>query len=713
MRALNPIESPIGARVSFLQSSARVSVHAPRFMTLSGAPTATGSYLVPNQRSSFTFRHLYCAWLATRTVLLPASPEDLVRFLASENGELQAAQGGLDAVDHSCPPRKVAVTLLCHGASAPTNAARQALDALAHLAHSPLCEASGKLCTVASLVRISALAGADATWFAEKLQNQALTSDSLINTSRLELALRWCSHGGALRTEFFEVPSGLSPEKMLCAMQSKMNQAMERLGAPFPLEICAFHGPVPKDAWVQAIQQETRAFFAQLDLEPVICKSTMITPQIDVGELGVHVRISEAARGPEGLSHETAHHGLLLGNLALQRDIHALCAASGDGLKMPDPQLCLHVCTVQPRELRLGDAATLYMPWGSFPQPISPPGSTLWSMQPVLVPLESALQSGFTVTPCTKASVLPGDRRLERSFTEYFNKGCSLARRVFGSSALDPPDQLPLALPARPEGCDPSVEKDELYALSAFRVDAVSKRITVGDVYPVLVRDGAPPEIVDFLKNAILACGVGAPMLAVYQKSSESLLQADAVHKAEAQKAETRRLQRLVQVAFRPPPPVEFGEHSRVSVDRLPFLLKLAGLAQGASAAMPKEGNPDDFSDVVSLVASSVLERPPSPECHAHARQMCAGARACGEIAALSAAVAVLRSSPAARPATAFAVEYSVGGKTATVERFLPCGSTTASSIGTLIDCLYAAVFFLRHKDSRSKVIALVSVNKV
>lgn len=710
LQTLTPISRPTGAVAVVNQGHCLRPTPSPRGMSLDNRCVKKRTQAVPKSSASDHLGVMLKGFLAARTVAFAEEAAEVPMMLASENQELVDAAFRVVPPDDSLPPRPVAVTLLAYGGTPDhCSGVRVYLDALAHLASSPLGVARGDTVLGASLVRMSVMAGVDAKWFAGQIASSCLNGKPSHECDAIDLCVRWAVQGGTgmLRSEVVSLPTGLSPDASLQRMQNVFLSMKISYDVPFNDDITTLHHNVPTDAWAQSIHDGSHEFFSLMEGKPCVYKGEVLKQnegKVSVESTGVFVRIcprnefDPAANAWRPLPVEKAmhrsdvFHAFLIGNSAYQQDIERHCRAhETEGLTMPDSEtraFCLHTCAVQASGFPLKERISLYAthPRGGGRRPGKPicsPGSWVWRLESAIVAIEHVL-TNFYVIPCSRESVLPADKKLESPFNEFFNRAYKLYVETFGNlpmhqEARGAGERFPIVLPNEPMGGDPAIKAAENYALTAFGLDATTRRIAVGDAYSMLRDRKAPHELSNLMLQSALRMGIGTSVLDAMGKAAEAIrvLPKDAPIAAQQLRGECARLKRIADAALHvsnkrqrsisPPVDMEAG--------RVKSLLSAAGLRKGSDSTIDpmlkgREMKWEEYSEAVSTVGSCLLRAPCETNVHQHACEMAKAAHArtckngpssrpdgvCDAAMAIAGATAVLRACKQALPSTVFVV---------------------------------------------------------
>lgn len=724
LQTLPRISRPTGALAVVNQASRVQPTPPPRGMSLSIQHTAKRTQRVPADGAASHFVAMHKGYLSARTVMAAESALEVQMMLASENRELFHAAGGVVAPDHSLPPRPVAVTLLAFGDEGYCRAARTSLDALAHLAGSPLSPDDANSPLAASLIRMSVFAGIDAQWYLEKTSSEALDSAPTRQPppGEVMIVVRWANRHapGNIRSEFHALAAGRSLDQSLNAMQNCFLSMKISYGAPFPSSIAHVHPNAAADAWASSLHTASAAFFELSEGIPCVHKAHALhghEDSVNIESMGIIARICPRTAQvvtPEGVSwaplsvehaitRSDAFHAFLVGNADCRAEISTFAKMNEtEGLPAPDEdtaKFCLHTCAVQANAFELRERVTLYATHhkigGRLPgTPICSPGSWVWRFEPAIVAVEAVL-ANFYVVPCADASAFPGDRKLERPFNDFFSRAFSLYAATFGEERKrnaqgQPFERMPLELPAMTDADDPALRAAEDYTLTAFSIDASSRRVSVGDAFATLSERQAPPQLTELMLQASLHLGVNSSVLDAIALAAQALKQMANTSPAacNAKNEELARLKRVADAAIDVPPKLARSlQPASVPVCKVKSILSALNLCKAESAMMPDAKAPmAEYASVASVVASGVLVDTPGEEAINHACQAARRARNHGEMSSLSAMITVLRGSSIARPVPAFVLGQVEGCNDASCNRMGFNGSFETATMGALVD---------------------------
>lgn len=735
------IPRPHGAIAVVNQESFRRPTPPPRGMTLNPTFTINRTLEVPKDSAASHLGILLRGYLSTCCVLPAESALEATLMLAAENRELLHACTGVQALDDSLPPRPVAVTLLAHGTQeVHCNGARVYLDALAHFAASDLTVTEGAQVPGAHAIRMSVLAGEDARWFAETTRQQALDPNPPWEAGAVDLCVRWAVPGNiGVRSEVCRLPLGKTPDQSLDVIQNLLLTLAVHDGAPFPAAVAAGKDAVPNDAWARALHASSARFFALMEDKACVHKGAIFKAhehEVTMENSNIFVRICPRVILDPGIQawvplpvdkavkHADAFHAFLVGNAAWVKEVGEHCKLhESTGLPMPDEDtaaFCLHTCAVQANRFHLGRRVSLYATHhkhgGQTPGvPIVAPGSWIWRMEPAVVALEDVLRN-FHVVPCSRESIMPGDRKLERPFYSFFNRAMRLYADTFGGarpSRGDDFERLPVSLPPCKADDDPAMRAAEDYALTSFGLDASSRRICVGEAYATLNdRAGAPPELVKLMLNASLRYGVNTSIVKAMGQAADTVKQDGAV---EVQLQDVERYKRLADAALMVNLKRPRVASKPVSISSLHVkkMMQTIGLRKGMETFLPRDhGDPGDgggdYSEVVRTLASCVLNTSLDLNVLHDACLAAKQARTCSAMAALAAIIMVLRASPDPMLGTVFLIGQTDKANTLSFDRVDHGGHFTATTPGTIMDCVVKAVLFTKITGESVRLTATV-----
>ena len=719
---------PCGALAVVTQSRQAYQTKGPRGMSLDPKFTKKRTYYGPTPCSSPHLRTMLDAYLSTRTMCYAKAPGEAVSFLRCENAELVQAARKLASADDSLAPRAVGVVLLIYGPeSTCSTSARTYLDAMGHFAASRVNTDDPSSPLVASTMRFTVLAGADAEWFAQQVESQTLNSSPDLGTGKINVCVRWAVQGDTvmLRTELTSLRPGSSLSSSLEQVQNFLLSMRLVYDVPISDDITRSHTQIVPDCWAHTLHDATSSFFDSMEGKPCVVKSIVLLQheqEVSVESTDVFLRIAPRRcwdhtsekwvniSAEMAAQHPDAFHAFLIGNSAYMQEIVKFCQthASG-GLPMSDEDsevYLLHTCAVQSTPMHFKEGVSLYGVHagpGRVPgTPISQPGSMMWRFDPAIVPLDDVLRD-FHVLPCSRSSAMPADPKLERPFTAFFNRAFSLYTSfVGGAGVLKEPGlkRVPSLPLISDEPCDVALKTCELYALTSFGLNPTSQNLTTGDAYAVLKASGAPKQLTDFMLSSCVSNGVNSSVLDALGSAAAALqkIHSGADHR-DAQ--EQRRLKRVADVSLhtslrknkRPISPAVEMEAARVK-----SLLAASGLIKGEETVLHYKGMQEEgkFAQVVDVVAYCVAPKA-SDQSRMHAMQAARAASRKGVLQALSSIICVLRACPGAKIAPAFVVRHDLMDQdTIQFYRVLPCGGMEDCTPGVIVDTPLAVVLIVR-----------------
>ena len=746
LQSLPRIHQPNGALAIVKQATRTELIPPPRYMSLNNTFTVKRNRVVPADTASMEFKALYKGYLATRTVVACEAASELPMLMNAENTELRAAATCVIPPDGSLPARAVAVTLLIHGSGAnECNYGRVHLDALAHLASSPLAPDTGNKRLTAEMVRMTVLAGPDAAWFAAQVEAECLHSASDHTSGVVEMCVRWPVPGGTgmLRTEFKTLSMASTPDKTLEQIQNSFISMKMAFNVPFGDDIVTRHPNVPNDAWAHSVHNASTTFASLMEGAPGIYKSPALvhaSEQLDIDNTGIFVRICPRKQYDhaskewkdiamhDAVCRQDTFHGFLVGNSAYNRDIAHLCKQyERIGLPMPTEatrHMHLHTVAVQATGFPLEHRVSLYAVYinagGWKPgTSIAAPGSWIWRFDPAMVSLDTVLQS-FHVVPCSRDSLLPLDRRLEKSFGDFFNRAFQLYRSIFGdrptSKCGDDFEQLPLTLPARPPSADPERDAQERHALSAFGLDASSRRMVVGDAYATLKSQNAPQAMTDFMLKATLQYGLNTSVVDAMSRAGDAIGVQERRAVLEVKDKQVDRLKRLADAAFGLENKCLKTLTPAVTIEaaRIQAMLRAAGRRKGDDIQIPSSSKAtmSDYSALVETIGRCITHTPVDGKCLQHAAHTAREQHKKSAANCFGSAVCVLRSSRHTLPSSVFVLgQKEKEDGTVSFNRVLPSGAFEASTPGAVMDSPVSSVFLLKVQQNGAMRVTCTMTN--
>lgn len=613
MPSLTRIERPTGARAAFNQALGHVVARYPHgFAT----PALGGqqSTRVPSQRgAALWFKELHEAFRSAQGLQFASTPLDNVALNTAEVYELicAAKHPGGPYVDGSMAPRRVAVWLLVPTAFAMMPTGLQLVDAMAQWADNRV---NG--CRVACKVRMGVATGSTADGILKHATVQGANRYDPCHPG-WRIVVRWCDAEGNLQADVADVHGAAT-----------LINAVEKLQVEV-LQLCARHrlaldgaavAPVPNMARPHVFLDkliEIDAEFARF----VECRDSVTLSEAagaaeaaPLENTGVTVRVCDRALGEEGVTSETAFHGVLLGFGGARDDIAAFSNAADPVLPVPlgldEEAMGLHLCAVHTKAVCLGDAVTLFGLRGRPGAPIheSPPGrSWVWQEAAAIRPVDGSLLASWDLRPCDKASVLPSAAEWIEPYKEHFGRASKLYLSLRKSPAelMPPPpppprrtgsvhselDKMLEGLPTAPVMRDPRAERDNAFMVASLNVDLHSRRTTLGEAYLYLFESGAPAPVRETMLGAMGQLGVRGTLSEMFELCTRTMRAHVDVNPEIV--GENARLKRLAAVCFdalhaSAPPSKRPAPTPVASNERVRRMLQTLQLKRGESGLLPR-----------------------------------------------------------------------------------------------------------------------------
>ena len=724
---------PCGALAVVTQSRQSYQTKGPRGMSLDPKYAKKRTYYAPTPCSSPHLRTMLDGYLSTHIMCYAKTPGEAISFLRCENTEIVQATRNSPSVDDSLAPRAVGVTLLIYGPESSTSS-RTYLDAMGHFAASRVNKDDPSSPIVASTMRFTVLAGADAEWFARQVEPQMLNSSPDFGTGKIDVCVRWAIQGGTgmLRTELFSLRVESSLSAALEQVQNFLLSMKLVYEVPISDNITRSHTQIVPDSWSHTLHDATFSFFDKMEGKPCVVKSPMLLQherEVSVESADVFLRIAPRRHWDRQIQkwvdisqemavhHPDAFHAFLIGNAAYMQEIVKFCqthASSGLPASDEDSEVyLLHTCAVQSTPMHLMHEVSLYGVHagpGRVPgTPISQPGSMMWRFDPAIVPLDDVLRD-FHVLPCSRSSAMPADPKLEKPFTSFFDRAFALYTSFVGGAGvagvagiagngLKRVPSLPLITD---EPGDAALKACEMYALTSFGLNATSQNLTTGDAYAVLKANGAPRQLTDFMLSSCVSNGVNSSVLDALSSAAVALQK---IQSGAGDAQEQRRLKRVADASLhtkrskrkRPMSPAVEMEAAKVK-----SLLAASGLVKGEETVLHyKELHHEaNFAQVVDVVAYCVAPMA-NDQSRMHAMQAARAESRKGVLQALSSIICVLRACPGAKIAPAFVVRHDLLEEDKVkFSRVLPCGGLEDCTPGVIVDTPLAVVLIVRFGKS-------------
>lgn len=728
---------PRGALAVVTQSKQSFTTKGPRGMALDQKYTKKRTHYGPAACTSPHVGTLLKGFLSTRMLCHSTTPGETVFFLKAENAELVHAASGQPSFDDSLPARAIGVTLLIYGDESTCSAsARTYLDAMGHFAASHVDETDPSSPLVASTMRLTVLAGDDAVWFVRQVEKESITSAADIGAGKIDVCMRWAADGGkSFRTELSSMRVQTCLSVALVQVQNFLLSMKLIYQAPIHDDITRSHSQIAPDAWAHTLHDATAAFFAKMEGTPCVVKSPLLTKheqEATVESMDIFLRIAprrcwnhadkqwvdltvEMAMG-----HPDAFHAFLVGNSGYSEEILKFCQTnSATGLPLSDHDsevYLLHTCAVQAAALHLMHEVSLYgghAATGRLPGvPIAQPGSMVWRFDPAIVPLDVVVRD-FFVVPCSRSSVMPADPKLERPFTQFFDRAFRLYTSFVSGSGnaqngLTRTPSLPI-LTSEPS--DPAMQTCEMFALNAFGLDLRAPNLTAGDAYSHLKKCGGPQQLQHFMLASCVQSGVNASVLTALEAGASALQQLQGA-RSNREEDEHRRLKRVADESLKVVSRTARRQKSRpispaveLNSQQVKHLLSTIGLVKGKETVIHYQDmiTPDAFTRVVDVVASCVAPSV-SEEARVHAAEAARSAARKSVLGAIGIATCVLRSFKGVKLAPVFVVAQTLSDNgdqhPIRFARVLPCGNLEDATAGVIVDTQSAAVLLIRFGKS-------------
>ena len=700
MQSLTQLKAPKGALAAARQAFRSTTTEPPNGVEFSHLVTCHRNISKPVTTSPPWLNMAFDAYLSAHTAVCARRVGDSKRLFDAETLELQHASAGVVRTDGSLPPRLLGLTLLLYGQVKATDP-KTHLDAFAFWASTAIGLHNETL--GAALMRFTVLAADDAAWFANSSGVAAETTQlpPHVAPSGAQLCVRWATKQG-MRAECCELRGGVGLDRSLAHMQNFLVSLKTLFGAPVSDVVCVAHPNVVGDAWLESTSKASIAFASLMEGEASVQKLADMPDDADIGELNIYVRISERARGADGLQHESAFHGFLVGDRRYASEIKAL-AESFTELPPADEataKFCLHTCAVQACEMPLGTRVSMYGPGGKPGESLLSTGNWIIRLDPAIVPLAAVLPN-FVVTPCTHASTIPSDARLLKPAVLCANRAYALFCSVFGASAPtisgSEQERQPLCTELPAAGAREEAEKDELYAKTAFGVDMASRRVQVGDAYAMLAASAAPKEMTSFFLNSTLKYGVDCTMVDAIGHAAKLLV--DFSHTENKKLAERMASIQAGALLVGCKRVREGNSTNSLSNKQITSFVAAAGLKAPKQCKLANaDADVEAFYEATATVASLILPtHHDMSESETRAASCIAkSARAFGSINAVGAVAALLMQDKSARLGKIFVIYAKKNSDSVLIYLITLEGCVVPSTPGQLLDTAPRHVFFLR-----------------
>ena len=451
---LQAVHAPVAAVSKVRQACANVRM-SMRGMDLGDAVAMEG-LKQPSQGCALILPALYEGYMSSTSVQYASDAHSIAPMVHSEQVELEDACLGVIPEDESALPRKCAVWLAITGGAVHAGASKMFLDAFSHIATTQLHQTPEDTARIASLVRMSAVAGADADWVLKTLAKESGVPINIVELSRtanMVLVVRWCYdvHGltpeqrknyddGELRkmltkrSEFVVLNNVLQLRRgvaeqcpYLEAIATTLLSINQRYNLGMPAKMAACEKQVSRNAFVRNTILASKDFFNEMTGTPVRTLSQYASSRAFFNKLlehtEVYVRIvpfdAETSAWCD-VNDNRCFHGFLLSNPERKEDALVWAKENEEGLPAPDPTFqldwAMHLCCPWTERYSLKSKVTLYGSKGILRRPISPPGSCIEKTTPIVVPIEETLLKAYKLIPCSRDSTYPGFDKLMKPF---------------------------------------------------------------------------------------------------------------------------------------------------------------------------------------------------------------------------------------------------------------------------------------------------------
>jgi hypothetical protein len=494
----------------------------PRGLTLPTSLVRGRRVLQPTKSSSIAFHSLYQAFLASRCILRLIDGEDVERFLATEDAELQAARNGL-VEPELLPPRRVATTLLLRLHHSETRElAFHFIDAFAVVASS-----FDDALPVTHEVRMTVLVNGDAAAYAKRYGiEEAYKSSTATIATRIATSLE-------VKTS--SLPLITYTHTMISSIQGVLLDHTQ--GICLAPRTFSTRLNVPANAWATAISEAVVLLSNLRKGPPSLTRSNkVLSNRIVLKEIG-WVRVVPRDQDENSLA---AFHGVLLGSddTALNADEITVNLTNMETMH-------LHTAAVQTTRVHVPNVCG-YLPSATQLVP------AIHRHDAAIVPIECVL-SGFRVLCCSRQLILPINERLHAPFLEGIDILSPLLRRLSFSASptLSTTTETTISNFRRLhlDIAPPSAEDEHVLAL--FGIQIVTEQALLGDLYAQLLSRNAPASIVGFVQRLCLTVGLNCTVADAFVRARVRL---DGFETPEAQKMQSdaiARERRITEAALR------------------------------------------------------------------------------------------------------------------------------------------------------------------
>lgn len=761
------MDTSLGAVAAAAQRLEKRSVTLPRGFSSSSLRNAVKSVVVdaPASRSALWFQELAAGTRAANFVQHSTTITDGPAIITAETLELKEAAvrnavATAPGLDQSQTPRRLALWILIHEEVAGfAVAGHHMLDAIAHWA---CARSDAKASPLVTRMRMSVATGAlknDLLRTACAREGADPNAMDMVETSlgnaraAWGVLMRWSDEHGRIHST---VTSWRTTPVDANACVDQMQRAVCSLLAQYGLHICtettmAVPLPVPHNAWVTQLAAVERGFAARLQTSPSVTLSAAAgAPEAAPLEFtGVCVRVCQKKLGDDGVTHQSAFHGVLL-SFGAAKDAAARFANAADPalacpLGLDEESMGLHLCAVQAQEQPLHTDVSLFAHVGRAGMPIHPPFSHVLCESAAIRPVDQALLSTWDIRPCDKASITPSTNGLQAPFKQHFARASELYLSLANRTRVDPPqlrsgssgeelDSMIDRMPCAPVSNDPQAEHADAMLSLAFHVNMRSRRTTISDAYGYLFTSGAPKAVTDTMLSAMGQIGLRASLDDMFKLTANAIQASSALTPDIV--AENTRLKRLAEVCLEAisNDRLETGRgkkrvHSLAVPDPLPVgapehvrrMIATLGLKRGKEAAVVPNMNDASIGALVQAVQNALSHYlPNSPLAYDSQHLLMDSFKECnGELlsdagndrfhtwmgiaercAARCAAIVILRNG--LRNTPVFIITSCVGASSATVQQAAIEPLLSPSSFDAMIAAPRACVLLLQHTDSQN-----------
>ena len=277
----------------------------------------------PAVRSALWFQELHAGWRSANFLHYSTHVADSTQILAAETLELKSAASGAEGADGSLAPRSTAMWVLVDDQHAAQvgGAGIRVLDAMAQWAVKGGATFAGGLATPVRAMRMSVATGPAALTVLDAVGREGAATATAA-AAPWTLVVRWADRAGVMHAALqplFHAP--VTADAALERLQRSLCVLLAQycIHAPPPM-VHALPVPVPLDAFAIHSAWVDQSFASCLEAKPVCVRSHAATTKesAPLENTGVFVRVCEKKRGDDGVSHSSAFHGLIDGELTLR-----------------------------------------------------------------------------------------------------------------------------------------------------------------------------------------------------------------------------------------------------------------------------------------------------------------------------------------------------------------------------------------------------------